>query len=412
MSIRFFLIFFLLSGASPVFAQLTVAGFLRSASTDNQLKNTEERLRYINEKPYKLSPLQRLEFRTQNRELQRTQQEYAIRVTPSNPWEVKYNNEYFKAFTKSLQLEQEMDLKKALADRYYAVIDFIYQRDMRALLQRNERLIQDQLHILEQQSGSSYFDADDYMKLQIEQLDATVDVEQVEVDLVEVMNEMNMLYGSVIAGTFSWSSEDVVSVKQIQEIIANAASASLASLSVQYQQQKVALASSDYKLEKSNINVGFLQTEFDHRRVEQKRTPFNISLGVTIPIVNPNKGDMTKRKLQLIDSQYKLDRTVNQQRNENLIGEDRLNRLVQRFENLQERMQKIQDQDQRNTLGNLKNGDPKFVLRYEQNVLKLQIMLIRIERELRQAYIEYLASSDKLQAQPLVNYLSGNLEQL
>jgi hypothetical protein len=411
MSVRFFFIFFLVSG-TPSFAQLTVAGFLRSASVDNQLKNTEERLHYMNEKPYKLSPLQRLEFRTQNRELQSTQQAYALRVMPSNPWEVRYNNEYFRAFTKSLQLEQQMDLKKALADRYNAVVDFIYHNEMHTLLQQREKLIQDQLLILEQQSGSSYFDAEDYLKLQVEQLDATVESEQVEFDLLDISNDVNLLYGNVVAGALDWKNEHVVTVQQIKEIIATASASSLSSLSVQYQQQKVALAASDYKLEKANINVGFLQTEFDHRRVEQNRTPFNISLGVTIPIVNPNKGDMAKRKLQLIDSEFKLDRTRNQQRNDNMITEDRINRLIARYENLTERIEKLQDQNQGGTLAIIKNGDPKFSLRFNQNLLKLNMMVVQLERELRMAYINFLESSDRLQGQPLVNYLSENLEQL
>jgi hypothetical protein len=408
---RFFFIFFLVSG-TPSFAQLTVAGFLRSASADNQLKNTEERLRYMNEKPYKLSPLQRLEFRTQNRELQSTQQAYALRVMPSNPWEVRYNNEYFRAFTKSLQLEQQMDLKKALADRYKAVVDFMYYNEMHALLQQREKLIQDQLLILEQQSGSTYFDAEDYLKLQVEQLDATVESEQVEFDLLDISNNINLLYGNVVAGALDWKNEHVITVQQIKEIVANASASSLSSLSVQYQQQKVALAASDYKLEKANINVGFLQTEFDHRRVEQNRTPFNISLGVTIPIVNPNKGDMAKRKLQLIDSEFKLDRTMNQQRNDNMISEDRINRLIVRYQSLTERVKKLHDEDQGATLAIIKNGDPKFSLRFNQNLLKLNVLVVQLQRELRMAYLNFLESSDRLQAQPLVNYLSENLERL
>jgi hypothetical protein len=408
---RFFFIFFIVSG-TPSFAQLTVAGFLRSASGDNQLKNTEERLRYMNEKPYKLSPLQRLEFRTQNRELQSTQQAYALRVMPSNPWEVRYNNEYFRAFTKSLQLEQQMDLKKALADRYKAVVDFMYYNEMHALLQQREKLIQDQLLILEQQSGSTYFDAEDYLKLQVEQLDATVESEQVEFDLLDISNNINLLYGNVVAGALDWKNEHVITVQQIKEIVANASASSLSSLSVQYQQQKVALAASDYKLEKANINVGFLQTEFDHRRVEQNRTPFNISLGVTIPIVNPNKGDMAKRKLQLIDSEFKLDRTMNQQRNDNMISEDRINRLIVRYQSLTERVKKLHDEDQGATLAIIKNGDPKFSLRFNQNLLKLNVLVVQLQRELRMAYLNFLESSDRLQAQPLVNYLSENLEQL
>src|SRR5687767_2778916 len=125
MSLRYtFILFF--SIARIGYGQVTVGTFLQSAVNDPKVKSIKEQIRYLNEKPYRLSPLQRLELRGQNRELDVNQFEYGVRLTPANPWEVRNNNQYFKSFTSTLAFEQELVLKEALLDRYYSVIEYSY----------------------------------------------------------------------------------------------------------------------------------------------------------------------------------------------------------------------------------------------------------------------------------------------
>ena len=82
---------FVLSGLTAS-AQVTLAEFIKSANEDPEVKTFSEQARYLEQRTYRLPFLQRLELRTQNRELLANQQEYALRVTPANPWEVRNNN--------------------------------------------------------------------------------------------------------------------------------------------------------------------------------------------------------------------------------------------------------------------------------------------------------------------------------
>ena len=58
-------------------------------------------------------------------------------------------------------------------------------------------MINDQIHILENQSGSSFFDADDYLDLQIDLVDASVELEQAD----RIARMLNSLIQSVLSSS-------------------------------------------------------------------------------------------------------------------------------------------------------------------------------------------------------------------
>ena len=84
------------------FGQVTISDFLRSANDAAEVKVFEEQVNYLQGKPYRLSPLQKLEFRTKNNQLDPSLQDYAIRISPANPWEIRSTNNYFKEYQASL----------------------------------------------------------------------------------------------------------------------------------------------------------------------------------------------------------------------------------------------------------------------------------------------------------------------
>jgi hypothetical protein len=390
-------------------AQLSIDKFLFSAAEDPKVKGLREQVRYLNGKPYRLSPLQRFELRSQIREMDPAMQEYGLRVTPANPWEVRNSNRYYKAFASSLSLESEIILKEALQERYYAVVNYIYLKQMLGLLANQEKLIDDQISILEKQSGSSYFDADEYLDLNVDQLDVMVEKEEIEFELMMAAGEIDRLGRTKSSGLY-WEVSQVITPARMKMVVDSLIATTLRNISVEYQQQQIDLAASEYKLEKSNINIGFLQTDYDKRRVAEDRTPYNISLGITIPITNPNKGDMARRKLELIEAQYELEGAKNDQMSGTPIQHEKLLRLLKRHEELTARMQTLQNSTLAGTLSSLKGGDPRFVIRYQENQVKLSVMLAKLQRDMLYAYVDYLAFLDKLQQQPLINFFSPELK--
>jgi hypothetical protein len=406
----FFTIFFIGLWLSEATAQMTIGEFISSSIDDPEVQTYTNQISYLGDKPYKLSPLQSLQFRMQNRELLYDQQEFALRINPANPWEVRNNNRYFKSYQNFLSREREVILKEALVERYLNAILFSYLAALKSQSDSTQFHLDQQLRILERQYASSYFDADEYVKLKVEHLDNLVEVEEVDYDLAGQRHMISRLYPKAHNTTITWNLRDLISVDMVERVVDSLSSVGAISSFVAYQQEKIRVANSEYKLEKSNVNVGFLQTEFDQRRVNQDRTPINISFGVTIPIVNPNKGDMAKRKLDLIEAEYDLEEATYEGETDRIILEDRLSGLIQRYRNLRERIVDLEKNNFAQTLSTIKGGDPLIVAQFNQRVGRLKDLLIEIQRDVLLTYIDYLAYTDNLQQQPFVNYLSPGLE--
>lgn len=392
------------------FGQLTISEFLYSAVEDPEVKTFTEQVSYLEGKPYRTSPLQKLEVRMQNRELAYNQQELALRVNPANPWELRNKNLYFKDLQKSLSLERQVILKEALIERYYNVVMFMNLTELKAYNDSMQFNLEQQLAIQEKQYASSYFDADEYVKLKVEELDNTVEVEEVDYELADQRHLINRLYPRAYKSVLNWDLSSLITVNRIEQVVDSLTRLSVTSSLVQYEKQMIKVAQSEYNLERSNINLGFFQTEFDQRRVDQNRTPFNLSFGVTIPITNPNKGDMAKRKLEMIESQYDMEEAAHESETDKIIIQDKLSTLLIRYRNLEKRIFDLKKNNFAQTLSTIKGGDPLIVAQFNQRLGKLNDLLIKIKCNILLTYVDYLAFSDHLQQQPLVNFLSPSLE--
>jgi len=394
------------------FSQVTIAEFIRSAAEAPEVKSADAQISYLQTNPYRLSPLQKLEFRTQNREIMYTQQEYALRFNPANPWEVQHNNRYFQEYQTSLSFEREIALKSALVDRYNLVILYLYYFELKSLAEENEKLAEKQLAILERQSASSFFDADEYVKLKVAQLDKTVEKEETSFDWQSQKSAVSQLHPAAAGKNVIWESQSIISMDRMEHVADSLNSMMISPLEVSYRQQKVNVARSQYNLEKSNVNVGFLQTSYDRRRVNQDRTPFNISLGVTIPISNPNKGDMTRRKLSEIESEFELGAARSEDQTSQEISYQKLKESIARYRDLQTKINELKNSSLQRDLTLLKGGDPLIALQFEAGLNKLRVLQSKLRRKVLTCYVEFLSESDHLQQRPLINFLSDNLTPL
>lgn len=391
---------------TSLFAQVTIEEFIQATEQDPQVTLFAEQIEYLKEKPYRLSPLQKTEIRTQNKELTVGQQEYALRFSPANPWELRNNNRYFKAYQSALGLEKSMILKEALLLRYEVVIDIYYYQQLKAMEVDLKQLVDNQVLILERQQTSSFFDADEYVELKMKQLNRLVELEEADYEWQTLQHKMQRLYPDAINKTLLIDTANIRSISSVLARVDSLETVSAISASIAYQQQRIEMANAEYKLEKSNINIGFLQTEFDQSKYDEDQTPINLSFGVTLPITNPNKGDMTKRKLEAIEAENELKEAQIEVKADKQIAQQRLKLLAERYRSLQIQIDKLEGGNLVQTLSTLKGGDPLIIVQYREDLTKLKALSLKIIRDFQWTYIEYLAESDYLQQLPLVNYLA------
>jgi hypothetical protein len=390
-------------------AQLALGEFLGSALSDHEVKTFSDQVSYLDTKPYRLSPLREVQLRTQNRELLPTQQEFGIRLSPANPFELRSQNRYFKEFNKALSFEREFALKEALLVRYLTAIEYIYFSDLLKLTEEGISSLDEQLEILQKQSGSRYFDAEDFVDLTMDQLDYTVDMEETRFELANQIHHISRTYPQAFQKSIDWSNSNVISPQRIRAVVDSLELLSIKTSWVAYQEQRVKVAQSEYSLEKNNFNLGFIQGSYDNRRVNQDRNPISISAGLSLPITNPNKGDMAKRKLDEIEAKYDVEEEVYEAETDRKILSDKVRGLIDRLEHLENKLKDLKQSNVPMTLSTIRGGDPVVLIQFTQNLEKLNELSLKVKRELFISYVEYLAFTDHLQKEPLLNFFSSSL---
>lgn len=409
---RLALLFVLFFACYNISAQSGFGTFIRAAKDDPAVSMFDLQVAYLDGKPYRLAPVQKLEFRTESNQLDPSRQEYALRVNPANPWEIRQNNRYFKELKSSIELEKGIVLKEVLIERYILIIELVTYAGLRDLAKRKLELTQTSLSMLEKQQLSGYFDGEDYVDLKLEEMDKSVDLDEAAYEAENAIRKVSSIFPDAALTAKNWNISEVVSIEQIEKLLDSLQTAQPEATTLSYYQKKIDLADREYSLEKNNINLGYLQAKYEDFRTEQGRKPWSIGLGVTIPVFNPNKGDMTKRKLESIESQQELKEAKVEMNKDQARLQEQLRDLIASHRKIEGKIKALNASSLARTLNTNQKSNPVAGVRFQGNLIKLEELALKLKQNILITYTEWLASTDALQQMPLTNYLSQNLETL
>lgn len=412
MSMRVIVCWFILIIPCIVQAQISMEDFLLASLEEPEIKSFSQQENYLKSKPFRLAPIRQLEFRTESNQLDPERQDYALRINPSNPWEVKRNKEYFQSYQELLQLDRNRLLRESLRTRYEVIIGWVYYQEISVLKGEDKQTTEKLLSILEGQRFSTYFDADDYVELKLEQVDRALEVEETKFEIDNQRRRVEGLYENAKLNTLEWPYTAVISLEKLVVVVDSLMQQQTAGGEVSYREKQIDLANREWLLEKNNINLGFLQAQYEEFRTEQGRSPWSVSLGVTIPVFNPNKGDMTKRKLDVLEAQGDLDEAKVEQNSGRELAYRKIKSLMQRHHDITTMMQELNVGTLSTTLQQINDSNPTAIIRLQRNLIKLKTMATRLKQEIYLSYVEFLYYAEVLQQQPLLNYLSPHLTTL
>jgi hypothetical protein len=390
-------------------AQVSMEDFLIDALNEPAIQTTIQQNAFLNTKAFRLAPIKQLQFRTESNQLDPDRQDYALRLNPANPWEMKRNNEYFKSYQELITLDRDRLLKESLTNRYEVIIRWLYYQQLKLLHEEDKNLTEKMLGILEGQRFSAYFDPDDYVDLKMDQVEKEIELENVLFEIDKQRKQAEFLHEPAKTLSIEWNEAMVISIDDLELKVDNLLTQKGNGGEVAFLEKKIDLANSEWHLEKTNINVGYLQAQYQPFREEQGRKPWNIALGVTIPVFNPNKGDMAKRKMDVIVAQGELDQTKVEQEARRELVYRKIKSQISRYRNINNMMRELDAGKLAGTLQQMSNNNPVVTIRLRSKLVKLKIMAARLKQEIYLSYIEFLGYSEVLQHLPLVNYLSPQL---
>jgi hypothetical protein len=406
----FITIFFLLPGS--IVAQISIEDFLYSATTDPAFNVLDAQEKFLQAKPYQLSPIQKLEFRTESNQLDRTRQDYALRINPANPWENRRTTLYFKTYQELLQLDRSRVLKEMLLARYVAIVNWATSMELKSLKEAEKKSNENAIAILEGQQSSTAFDADLYIKLKLDQIEKTVEYEEANLELDNQTSIVESLHSATKLTPVNWLLKSFISLASADKLIDTLSANRREEGELAYQKKKIELLESEWRLKKSNINVGYVQTKYENFRIQQGREPWSISLGVAIPIFNPNKGDMAKRRLDVYKAEGNLAKSKDEQQLGIDLSKTKAKSILKRYYQLTTMMDTLQLSSLGDLIQQQDKGNPINKVRYEANLIKLKMAAVKLKQQFYLTYFEILSHTDQIQQKPLLNYLSPVLSEL
>jgi hypothetical protein len=294
--------------------------------------------------------------------------------------------------------------------RYELVITYLYLSELKQLGDEARKFTDMQVSILERQQNSDFFKGDDYIELKLDQMDKAVESEETVFEIESHLRGMSTVYPGVSMSTVNWKVEDIISIATIERVSDSLLNAQATSPTLVYRDSQIELANREYQLEKANFNIGFIQTTYENFRIDQGRKPWSISGGITLPITNPNKGDMSKRKLEVIEAIH------DRQETEKKIGEreqaaaDELASLIRRYRAIKSKREELNISGLSRTLVAISDENPVAIVRFQENLLKLKGIELKLKQNILSAYLKVLGITDAIQQTPLINFLSEELE--
>lgn len=395
---------FLLPIAS--FGQVSMEEFLESAFESIQIRQIDQQKGFLESGSYKMAPIRGLEFRTESNQLDPQRQDFALRISPANPWEINRNNAYFEKYQEVIDLGQIRQIKKLIQLRYDLIIDWVYLQDRKSLKDEEIKTIRSLIEILEAQRNSSFFDPENYAELKIDLIEKQAELQDLMLEEDVLKQRIVSFFPDAQSKNLDWNLDDLVSIERISNWI-ETHQAQIESEEVTYHRKLVELSKAEWELEKSNLNIGFLQAQYQQFRLAQDRKPWNIGMGIRLPIFNPNKGKMAEKKLDIFEAEGNLTQVQNEHVAEVELVKSKLVGLCENYFSIQNQLEDLDLISIEKNLNTLSANNPAVNLRFQRNLLKSKNILSRHQRDIYAAFIEYLSLTDALQQRPIVNYLGS-----
>lgn len=397
MKIKLILFLFIFSAAS-LSGQFSVEKYLSAPYQNAELEGLVKQIEYLNNESFRSPLFRELELRLRSEDFNLLPEQYGVRLGFINPFERRANKNYNDIQSDFLETKYEYEANLILANRYKQLISHYY------LIHSKEQLdteIAQMMISYEQLQGKNFsfklmIETDEkILKKQIRKKDIQTSIEILE-------NYIHEIHG--ITDSISWADFNLVTIEQIKNIttldtITRSNAFKLALISFRMDEQS-------YKIKKAESfrNIGFFQAEYDTDRGNDYNDHIGFQLGISLPVFNPDKPDLQRKKLVLLESEVELAQLEDESEVERFNLNKKLIKLIWSFEVVDKRLKDFTALGQQITYEDME--DYLALINY---LSSLRTLKNEIYLECLNTYIDLLALSAKLSGSPFVNYISNDL---
>ena len=395
---------------SALQAQFVMEDFLGTARDDVSLQPAQSKIDFLKDNNYNGPWISRVEFRTRSNDANLSQEDFRFRLTPGNPSELKANKRYYTKEVELLNLEYQDLLNSALKDRYLLAIDHIFESKQWQNLEKQLEINRQLIDMINSSTGMYAMDLGDLLDAESDDLDMNLEIENIKIRISELEYVMKDLYE--YAGQIDWTSNQLLETEDILNLFEEIKSGTTGEhINLVKMEQRNALAAERYKIEKSESlrNIGYFQAEYDTERGDEAFDHFGYQIGIRIPIVNPDKPDLNRRKLATMDDEALLVERRDNYRRKMELSVLRMDNYARQYTEIREKMAFINDKNYLSFQRLDKSVSISDLIKMNEFFMDLLDKQNDIEKNIYENYLEYLDLSGKLSEAPLRNYLSKGL---
>lgn len=379
-----------------------VSEYLQSALQDQRLERYKKELDFLENNKMLPSLIRETEIRIGTEGLNSTIEDYRLRVSPSNPWEISANKKFQKQLKYNTETRYQISLNEALLTRYNMLVISYFLNQQIAIL---EEVIDIRKNLSDQLLNISSGD------LEMEDIiNMEADLGKAEIKRVEHENELeiiNLIIRNRVNTDIDWSSFEFITPGTVASFLTQQDSLNDNNLYKLEAGQELLLEQSLFQVSKSEAfsNIGFLQANYEPDRGENIQEHMRLRVGITIPLANRDKADLARERFDLIEYENNIDE-VSQEIEEELASTlAQLNSYIELFELIQQKLERVA------LLKKELDSDVKAsaVIDLESYRLELLMKQSEIQQDITERFIDYLNLKGYLGYTPLVNFLSNRL---
>ncbi len=408
------LLFLILCASTASRAEgVSVSEFLSSAVHDPTLHFQNEKVDFLKGSSANTPFIREVEFRARIDEFRDSRQRYGVRISPTGWGETRNGRKVYQASLEYNEAQRELLLNKALKRRYRVSIDFLRARDLLELSRKLMVIAEDRAEIKRKSINHLDFDPtsliaaeDDIMALQLDIIDLENSVRDLEDEIKTAMDA---------GGPVSLEMDDLIDIDAIRQAVESFSQPSeTENIHIRRAYLSAELAQHRYELERAENRryLSFVQLDYemDERRDFEKA--FLLKLGLMLPIVNPNRLDIDRRKLASLKEKSDYENLQRKIAEETAFLRRDLDRSMKQYDILLERKAASNAEASLKIFKRIEGTNPLKLLKMKKSMLKTEIAISKMTHRILKKYIKLLDVSGRLSERPLKNFLSRNLEPL
>lgn len=401
---RIALIISIVACYSSIHAQDTfrMESYLATALTDQSLERYHSQLNFLEGNNYNSPWLNRVELRVGSEDANASLNEYRVRLSPTNPAEIKANKVYHAKQVNVINTQRKIAISDALTNRYRLIIDLAYLLGAQQLLQ--ERIsFQNQLNESIGKGGDKNFNLKDIISIQADQSKHLLKQEEIETSIAQTLYFIELDYKGTSSEYEPLS--DLIGIEQIKGYIDRILEQSeMPSLKAQALKSVLELDRQELKIDaaESRSNIGYIQSNIDTERGNELNERIGFQVGVRIPIVNPDKPSLNRKKVKLLEEEAKTESRLSLLDEKQKLNDMLLQRLLDRYQIMLERIE-ISEAIPVSSINQVEWSQIIALKNYQLQLLEDKV---ETEKLIREAYIDFLNGRGMLVGTPIINYLS------